>query len=77
VTSFLIPTVLFVRRAAVLISTRWKQLDGLMNNAGATFQKRELTAQGIEKTLGVDVVGPAVLTLGLLGPLRAAARRAW
>jgi NAD(P)-dependent dehydrogenase (short-subunit alcohol dehydrogenase family) len=51
-----------VRNAAAQLLSRWQRLDVLVHNAGATFPKRTLTADGIEATLAVDVVGPFLLT---------------
>jgi NAD(P)-dependent dehydrogenase (short-subunit alcohol dehydrogenase family) len=51
-----------VRRAARQLLRDWQRLDVLVHNAGATFPQRTLTANGIEATLAVDVVGPFLLT---------------
>jgi NAD(P)-dependent dehydrogenase (short-subunit alcohol dehydrogenase family) len=50
-----------------------RRLDVLVDNAGAIHRERRLSADGIEATLALMVVGPFVLTSGLLpllGPSR-------
>jgi NAD(P)-dependent dehydrogenase (short-subunit alcohol dehydrogenase family) len=44
----------------------------LVNNAGAVFARRELTAEGIEKTFAVNHLAPFLLTNLLLDRVRAA-----
>ncbi|MFN8060236.1 MAG: SDR family NAD(P)-dependent oxidoreductase [Vicinamibacterales bacterium] len=51
-----------VRRAADSLLTDRTRLDVLVHNAGATFPRRTVTADGVEATLAVDVVGPFLLT---------------
>jgi NAD(P)-dependent dehydrogenase (short-subunit alcohol dehydrogenase family) len=51
-----------VRQAAATIARDWPRLDVLVHNAGATFPARTVTADGVEATLAVDVVGPFLLT---------------
>jgi NAD(P)-dependent dehydrogenase (short-subunit alcohol dehydrogenase family) len=51
-----------IRRAAARLVNEWRRLDVLVHNAGATFPERTMTADGIEATLAVDVVGPFLLT---------------
>ena len=48
-----------------------KRLDVLMNNAGITLQKRELTKQGFEAHWGTNHLGPFALTAHLLPLLEA------
>ena len=51
-----------IRRAAAQILSEWERLDVLVHNAGATFPQRTMTADGVEATLAIDVVGPFLLT---------------
>ncbi len=48
------------------------RVDLLVHNAGALLAERELTEEGIERTLATHVVGPFLLTRLLEGKLRAA-----
>ncbi len=59
-----------VKRAAGEVLSRWDRLDVLVNNAGGTWSQRQVTAQGIEYTLGVNHLGPFYLTNLLLGRLQ-------
>jgi NAD(P)-dependent dehydrogenase (short-subunit alcohol dehydrogenase family) len=52
---------------------RYDRLDVLVNNAGAVFQRRQLTAAGVEKTLAVNHLAPFLLTTRLLDTLAASA----
>jgi NAD(P)-dependent dehydrogenase (short-subunit alcohol dehydrogenase family) len=63
-----------MRGAAETLKGRMKRLDVLVNNAGAIFQRRETTADGIEKTFALNHLGYFVLTLGVLDLLKAADR---
>lgn len=49
-------------------------IDVLINNAGALFNTRRETAEGIEQTLAVDLLSPFLLAEGLRGQLAAASR---
>lgn len=51
-----------IRLAAARILADRARLDVLVHNAGATFPQRTITADGVEATLAVDVVGPFLLT---------------
>jgi len=45
------------------------RIDVLVNNAGALFERRELTAEGLERSLAVNLLSPYVLTEALLPAL--------
>jgi len=62
-----------VRRCATEISARAEKLDVLVNNAGVSVSSRRLTPDGIEWDLGVNHVGPFLLTSLLLDLLRRSA----
>lgn len=47
------------------------RLDGLVHNAGALFDARDTTAQGLERTVALHVVGPHLLSERLVDPLAA------
>lgn len=61
-----------VRELAAAITARAPQVDLLLNNAGATFQ-RGLTAEGLDRTLALNVATPFLLTNLLRGALRGGA----
>ncbi|MDQ6925292.1 MAG: SDR family NAD(P)-dependent oxidoreductase, partial [Candidatus Eremiobacteraeota bacterium] len=61
-----------IRRLADEVRGRASRLDVLVNNAGALFDTRQLTGDGIEATLAVNHVAYFLLTTLLLDPLRAA-----
>lgn len=61
-----------VNQVAAQLKERMKQLDVLVNNAGAMFQKRGVTADGIEQTLALNHLGYFSLTALLMDLLRAA-----
>lgn len=55
------------KRMAEEIKTRYKQLDVLINNAGGFLnKKRELTSEGIEKTIALNLFAPFLLMNSLL-----------
>ena len=60
-----------VRALAWRIAARHSTVHVLINNAGALFNRRETTAEGIEKTLATDLLGPFLLTQALLPTLAA------
>jgi NAD(P)-dependent dehydrogenase (short-subunit alcohol dehydrogenase family) len=62
-----------IRGAAETIKGRLKRLDVLINNAGAMFSKRELTEDGIERTLALNHLGYFLFTNLLLDLLKASA----
>lgn len=49
------------------------RLDVLVNNAGAIFDRRDVTVDGIERTWALDHLGYVLLTLELLDTLKASA----
>ncbi|MBR9813709.1 SDR family NAD(P)-dependent oxidoreductase [bacterium] len=49
-------------------------IDALVNNAGALFNQRGETAEGIEQTLAVDLLSPFLLAEGLRPQLAASGR---
>lgn len=56
-----------VKRMADEIKNRVDHIDVLLNNAGAQFgEQREVTAEGHEKTMTVNVMAPTLLSLELL-----------
>lgn len=63
------------RTVAEEISGAEGGLDAVVHNAGAMFETRQETADGIERTIALHVVGPQVLTHGLLDALAARSGR--
>lgn len=61
------------RRLAREFAARHSRLDVLVNNAGAIFELRRESVEGIEMTLALNHLGPFVLTMELLPLLRASA----
>jgi len=49
---------------------RYPRIDLLVNNAGGVFTRRELTADGLERTFALNVLAPFVLTARLADRLR-------
>ncbi|MGI8663359.1 MAG: SDR family NAD(P)-dependent oxidoreductase [Acidimicrobiales bacterium] len=62
-----------VKAAASDILSRWDRLDVLVNNAGGVWTERHTTEQGFEQTVGVNHIGPFLLTNLLLARLKASA----
>ena len=62
-----------LRRLADEVTRRYDVVDILINNAGVTRPRRELTADGVEATFAGNVVAPFLLTHLLLPALRRAA----
>lgn len=60
-----------IKRFAETIKMKYDRLDVLINNAGAQFgNKREVTIEGHEKTMMINVFAPFLLTTLLLNLLR-------
>ena len=55
-----------VREFAAEFSRRYHQLHVLINNAGVFSLKRQETAEGFERTVAVNYLGPFLLTRLLL-----------
>jgi NAD(P)-dependent dehydrogenase (short-subunit alcohol dehydrogenase family) len=62
-----------MKRAAAEIAAAEPRVDLLVNNAGALFGSRRLTADGLERSFAVNHLAYFVLTLGLRERLAAAA----
>ena len=62
-----------VRKLAAEVRSRYPRLDVLVNNAGAMYTTRQLTADGIELTWAVNHLAPFLLTTLLLDRLEASA----
>jgi len=61
-----------VRALAGRLKARHGRIDVLINNAGALFNQRRQTSEGIEMTLATDLLSPYLLTRLLLPALCAA-----
>jgi NAD(P)-dependent dehydrogenase (short-subunit alcohol dehydrogenase family) len=59
-----------VRTLADEVRRRFGAIDVLINNAAGIFARRELTAEGIEKTFATNYLGPFLLTNLLLDLVR-------
>src|SRR5690348_12120594 len=62
-----------VKRVADEIATAEPRIHVLINNAGALFSTRQVTADGLELTFATNHMSYFILTHGLRGRLRAAA----
>ncbi|MGA2683301.1 MAG: SDR family oxidoreductase [Candidatus Bathyarchaeia archaeon] len=62
-----------IRRFAQEFKRKYDRLDVLVNNAGAMFNKREVTPEGFERTLAVNYLGPFLLTHELMNLLKSSA----
>jgi len=62
-----------VRRLAQEFEERYPRLDVLVNNAGGSYMKRRVTAEGIELTWALNYLCPFLLTNLLLDTLKASA----
>jgi NAD(P)-dependent dehydrogenase (short-subunit alcohol dehydrogenase family) len=58
-----------VRRLATEVRAQYPRIHVLVNNAGAVFSKRLVTADGLERTWALNVVAPFLLTHLLLPQL--------
>jgi retinol dehydrogenase-14 len=63
-----------IRRVAEEIRGDHAHIDVLLNNAGGVFSKRDLTADGIERTFATNHLAPFLLTNLLLEAILAAPR---
>lgn len=59
-----------VRQLAIALQRRFPRLDVLVNNAGAIFMRRSVSADGIEMTLALNHLGYFLLTNLLLNTLK-------
>ncbi len=62
-----------VRHVAEQFKAKYQQLHVLVNNAGGTFFKRQVTAEGFEKTFALNHLNSFLLTNLLLDTLKASA----
>lgn len=61
-----------IRELVTDFKSKYQLLDVLVNNVGAWFSKRQLSADGIEMTFALNHLGPFLLTNLLLDSLKAA-----
>jgi NAD(P)-dependent dehydrogenase (short-subunit alcohol dehydrogenase family) len=59
-----------IRRFAAEFKKKYGRLEVLINNAGASFSKREATPEGFERNFAVNYLGPFLLTHELLDLLK-------
>jgi len=62
-----------IKRFAEAFKAEYDRLDALINNAGAVFAKRQLSADGIERSMAVNYLGPFLLARELFPLLEASA----
>jgi NAD(P)-dependent dehydrogenase (short-subunit alcohol dehydrogenase family) len=62
-----------VRQVAEQFKAKYQQLHVLVNNAGAAFRQRQITAEGFEKTFALNHLSYFLLTTLLLDTLKASA----
>ncbi|NHI89257.1 MAG: SDR family oxidoreductase [Candidatus Thorarchaeota archaeon] len=59
-----------IRQFAAEFKDKYNRLDVLINNAGAVFNKRQVTPEGFEQTFALDYLAPFLLTHELLPVLK-------
>jgi NAD(P)-dependent dehydrogenase (short-subunit alcohol dehydrogenase family) len=59
-----------IRQFAAEFKDKYNRLDVLINNAGAVFNKRQLTPEGFEQTFALNYLAPFLLTHELLPVLK-------
>jgi NAD(P)-dependent dehydrogenase (short-subunit alcohol dehydrogenase family) len=59
-----------IRKFTEEFKSKYDRLDVLVNNAGAVFSKRQVTHEGLERTLAVNYLAPFLLTHELLPLLK-------
>jgi NAD(P)-dependent dehydrogenase (short-subunit alcohol dehydrogenase family) len=59
-----------IRRFSKEFTEKYNVLNVLINNAGAVFDKRQITVDGFERTLAVNYLGPFLLTHELVPLLK-------
>ncbi len=62
-----------IRQFSKEFKKKYTRLDVLVNNAGAVFNRREVTPEGFERTFAVNYLGPFLLTHELLDVLKGSA----
>ena len=62
-----------IRHFAKDFKKKYSRLDVLINNAGASYSKRELTPEGFERNFAVNYLGPFLLTRELMDLLKSSA----
>lgn len=62
-----------IRQLVQQFKSRYQRLDVLVNNAGAMFDRRQESVDGIEMTFALNYLGYFLLTNLLLGTIRASA----
>lgn len=62
-----------VRRLGAALAAEFPRIDVLINNAGAIFRRRSMTADGLERTFALNHMAYFLLTALLREPLAAAA----
>ena len=60
------------KRVGAEIAAAEPRLDALVNNAGAMFSERRVTAEGLERTFALNHMSYFMLTAGLIDRLKAA-----